>query len=91
VQVPVPAESTVSGAGVGDFFDAYFRRVGGMLYGMADSFKITGEAGPQIKASFTAFSIKPEVTIGNFSGGWKFKRPCLLGARLGRVRIVDLM
>jgi hypothetical protein len=47
---------------------AYFDRVGGMRYGMADSFKITGEAGPQIKASFTDFSIKPEVTIGNFSG-----------------------
>lgn len=38
-----------------------------MLYGMADSFKVTGEAGPQIKASATVLSFKPELTIGNFS------------------------
>lgn len=54
--------------GFGEFFDVYFDRVRGMLYGMADSFKVTGEAGPQIKANVKFLSIKPELTIGNFSG-----------------------
>ena len=35
---------------------------------MADSFKITGEAGPQLKAGFNVASFRPELTIGMFSG-----------------------
>jgi hypothetical protein len=57
--------STVSGTGVGEFFDAYFNRVGGMLEGMADSFSASIDFGLQAKGSVTLpLNIKGEASFG---------------------------
>jgi len=48
------------------FFDAYFDRVGRMLYGMADSFSAGVDLGLQAKASVTLpLNIKGEAGVGN--------------------------
>jgi RHS repeat-associated protein len=48
------------------FFDAYFERVGGALYGVADSFSAGIDLGLQAKASVTLpLNIKGEAGIGN--------------------------